>query len=168
MRLIFFKKQHILIYYVSITYQIKMKELLYLKDEQIKDFIEKIFYAYRETFSDPKKILNKYSFGVAHLKVLNLISRYEGITISKLLIKLKVTKQSLNRVLRDLSKSDVIIYKQGIKDSRLKHLYLNEKGKNLSDEFFNQQKKRIYNALRNSSPDSVIHFNNVIKKIING
>ena len=64
-----------------------MKELLYLKDEQIKDFIEKIFYAYRETFSDPKKILNKYSFGVAHLKVLNLISRYEGITISKLLIK---------------------------------------------------------------------------------
>ena len=72
--------------------------------------------------SSRTKILNKYSFGVAHLKVLNLISRYEGITISKLLIKLKVTKQSLNRVLRDLSKSDVIIYKQGIKDSRLKHL----------------------------------------------
>ena len=119
-----------------------MKELLYLKDEQIKDFIEKIFYAYRETFSDPKKILNKYSYGVAHLKVLNLISRYEGITISKLLIKLKVTKQSLNRILKDLNKNNLIIYKQGIKDSRLKHLHLNEKGKILSNEFFNQQKKK--------------------------
>ena len=70
--------------------------------------------------------------------------------------------------MRDLNKSNIIIYKQGIKDSRLKHLYLNEKGKNLSNEVFNQQKKRIYNALKNSTPDSVLHFNNVIKKIING
>jgi len=118
-----------------------MKELLYLKDEQIKDFIEKLFYAYRETFADPKKILNKYSYGVAHLKVLNLISRYEGITISELLSKLKITKQSLNRVLKDLNKSNIIIYKQGLKDSRLRHLYLNQSGKKLSDEIFNEQKK---------------------------
>ena len=59
-----------------------MKKLIYLKDEQIKDFIEKIFYAYRETFKDPKKILNKYSLGIAHLKVINLISIHKGITIS--------------------------------------------------------------------------------------
>ena len=48
-----------------------MNKLLYLKDAQIKDFIEKLFYAYRETFADPKKILNKHSFGIAHLKALH-------------------------------------------------------------------------------------------------
>ena len=78
-----------------------MRDLLYLKDDQIKDFIELIFYAYRETYSDPKKILKKYSFGTAHNKAIHLIEKYKGITISGLLNKLKITKQSLNRVLRD-------------------------------------------------------------------
>ena len=82
-----------------------MKDLLYLKDDQIKDFIEQIFYAYRETYSDPKKILKKYSFGTAHHKAIHLIERHEGLTISSLLTKLKITKQSLNRVLRDLIKN---------------------------------------------------------------
>ena len=49
-----------------------MRDLLYLKDHQIKDFIEQIFYAYRETYSDPKKILKKHSFGTAHHKVIHL------------------------------------------------------------------------------------------------
>ena len=53
-----------------------MKELLYLKDEQIKDLIEQLFYAYRETFADSKKILKKHSFGIAHQKVIHLIERY--------------------------------------------------------------------------------------------
>ena len=145
-----------------------MKELLYLKDNQIKDFIEKLFYAYRETFSDSKKILNKYSLGIAHHKVIHLISRYEGITISELLGKLKITKQSLNRVLKDLNKNKIIVYKQGIKDSRLKHVYLNEKGEILFNEIFFEQKKRIYNALKNSNSESVLNFDKVIKKIING
>ena len=63
-----------------------MKELLYLKDDQLKDLIEKLFVGYRETFSDSKKILNKYSIGLAHQKVIHLISMYEGISISELLI----------------------------------------------------------------------------------
>ena len=61
-----------------------MKDLLYLKDDQLKEFIEKIFVSYRETFSDAKKILDKYSIGVAHHKVIHLLSLYEGITISQL------------------------------------------------------------------------------------
>ena len=81
-----------------------MRDLLYLKDDQIKDFIEQLFYAYRETYSDPRKILKKYSFGTAHHRAIHLIERHEGITISGLLSKLKITKQSLNRVLRDLLK----------------------------------------------------------------
>ena len=83
-----------------------MKELLYLKDTQLKELIEKLFTSYRESFSDARKVLNKHSIGIAHHKVLHLLSMYEGITISELLQKLKVTKQSLNRVLKDLIKLD--------------------------------------------------------------
>ena len=144
-----------------------MKELLYLKDEQLKEFIEKISMSYRETFSDAKKILDKYSIGVAHHKVINLVSLYDGITISELLKKLKVTKQSLNRVLKDLIEMEVVDFKKDKKDTRLKHVYLNEKGINLFNEIFNVQKRRIYKALINSTSKEVINFNNVLNKIIN-
>jgi DNA-binding MarR family transcriptional regulator len=145
-----------------------MKELLYLKDEQLKDLIEKLFVSYRETFSDSKKILNKYSIGLAHHKVIHLLSMYEGISISELLKRLKVTKQSLNRVLKDLINLDIIIFKKDDQDTRIKHVYLNDKGKKIFDEIFNLQKKRIYNALLNSRSEEVINFDNVLNKIING
>ena len=145
-----------------------MKELLYLKDDQLKDLIEKLFIGYRETFSDSKKILNKYSIGLAHQKVIHLISMYDGISITELLRKLKVTKQSLNRVLNDLIKLDLIIFKKDELDTRIKHVFLNEKGKKIFNEIFELQKRRIYNALLNSSSEEVINFDNVLKKIING
>ena len=145
-----------------------MRELLYLKDHQLKQLIEKLFVSYRETFSDSKKILDKYSIGLAHHKVIHLISMYEGISISELLKKLKVTKQSLNRVLKDLIGLDVIIYKKDSEDTRVKHIFLNEKGKKLFGKIFNLQKKRIYKALLDSSSEEVLNFNNVLKKIING
>ena len=85
-----------------------MKDLLYLKDEQIKDFIQLLVYAYRETFSDPKEILSKKFFGPAHLRLLNLIERHPGINLSELMFRLKITKQSLNRVLRDLLNTKMI------------------------------------------------------------
>ena len=144
-----------------------MKDLLYLKDDQLKEFIEKIFVSYRETFSDAKKILDKYSIGVAHHKVIHLLSLYEGITISELLKKLKVTKQSLNRVLKDLIQLEAIEFKKDKKDTRLKHVYLSKKGLKLFEEVFSMQKKRIYKALLNSNSKEVLNFNNVLKKIIN-
>ena len=144
-----------------------MKELLYLKDDQLKEFIERISMTYRETFSDAKAVLDKYSLGVAHHKVINLISLYEGITISELLKKLKITKQSLNRVIKDLIKLQIIIFKKDQIDTRVKHVYLNEKGLKLFDEIFSTQKKRIYKALINSDSKEVLNFNNVLKKIIN-
>jgi len=144
-----------------------MSDQLYLKDDQIKDFIEKIFYAYRETYSDPKEILKKYSFGTAHHRAIHLIERYEGLTVSDLLNKLKITKQSLNRVLRDLIKNKSILVKKGEVDSRQRQIFLNEKGKKLFEEIFLQQKKRIYDAFKNSDADAVIKFRNVLSKIIN-
>ena len=145
-----------------------MKQLLYLKDDQLKDLIEKLFIGYRETFSDSKKILNKYKIGLAHQKVIHLLSMYEGITISELLKRLKVTKQSLNRVLKDLIKLDIIIFKKDEQDTRIKHVFLNDKGKKIFNEIFQIQKKRIHRALLNSSSEEVINFDNVLKKIING
>jgi len=145
-----------------------MKELLYLKDDQLIEFIEKISMSYRETFSDAKKVLDRNSIGIAHHKVINLISLYEGITISELLKKLKITKQSLNRVLKDLISLNAIQFKKDEKDTRIKHIYLKEKGKKIFLEIFETQKKRIYNALLNSSSDEVVNFDKVLKKIING
>ena len=139
-----------------------MKDLLYLKDEQIKEFIQLLYYAYRETFSDPKEVLSKKFFGPAHLRALNLIERNPGINLGELIFKLKVTKQSLNRVLRDLIKSKMIKQIKDENDTRKKNLFLDKEGKT----FF--EIKRIFNALRNSSSDSVIKFKNVLKKIIDG
>ena len=145
-----------------------MKELLYLKDEQLMDLIEKLFVSYREIFADSRKVLDKYSIGLAHNKVIHLISLYEGISISELLKKLKITKQSLNRVLKDLIKLNAIRYKKNETDSRIKHVFLTEDGLKLSNEIFSIQKKRIYNAFVNSNHKEVISFDNVLKKIING
>ncbi len=145
-----------------------MKELLYLKDDQLKDLIEKLFVSYRETFSDAKKVLNRYDIGLAHHKVIHLLSMYQGISISELLKRLKVTKQSLNRVLKDLIKLEIVTFKKNDQDTRVKHVFLNEKGKKISNEIFDLQKKRIYNALLNSNSEEVINFDNVLSKIING
>jgi len=144
-----------------------MKELLYLKDTQLKQLIEGLFTSYRESYADVNKVMSKYSIGVAHLKVLHLLSMYKGITISQLLKKLKITKQSLNRVLKDLIKMETIFFDKNQDDTRVKHVFLNEKGVKLFEEIFSVQKKRIYNALLNSKTQEVLGFHNVLKKIIN-
>ena len=145
-----------------------MRDLLYLKDDQIKDFIRLLYYAYRETFSDPKEILTKKYFGPAHLRALNLIERNPGINLGELIFKLKVTKQSLNRVLRDLLNSKMIKQVQDENDTRKKNLYLDKEGKMFFEMVYSSQKKRIFNALKNSNSDSVIKFKDVLKKIIDG
>ena len=143
-----------------------MKELLYLKDDQLNDIIEKLFMGYRESFGDAKKTLDKYSIGIAHHKVIHLLSMYKGITISELLRKLKITKQSLNRVLKDLIKLNILEFKKDEVDTRLQHVFLNEEGEKLFNEIFSVKKKRIYNALLKSTSEEVLYFDNVLKKII--
>ena len=144
-----------------------MKKLLYLKDHQLKEYIEKIFNGYRETVTDAKKVLDKHALGTAHNKVIHLISLYEGITISNLLRKLKVTKQSLTRVLNDLVEIKAIEFKRDEIDTRVKHVYLTEEGEKIFDEIFSVQKKRIYEAFLSSDSNDVVSFDKVLKKIIN-
>ena len=156
-----------LIKYVNISDQ-NMKDLLYLKDEQIKDCIQLLLYAYRETFSDPLEILKKNSLGAAHYRTLHLIERNEGINVNELLIKIKITKQSLNRVLKELKRLKIIKQVRDKNDTRRKLLYLDQNGRKFYQQVFESQKKRIFNALKHSDSDSVIKFKEVLKKIING
>jgi len=102
------------------------------------------------------------------LRSLNLIERHPGISLGELMFKLKVTKQSLNRVLRDLIKSKMIKQVRDENDTRKKNLFLNKEGKIFFETVFNSQKKRIFNALKNSNSDSVIKFKEVLKKIVDG
>ena len=154
-----------MIKYVNISDQ-NMKDLLYLKDEQIKDCIQLLLYAYRETFSDPLEILKKNSLGAAHYRTLHLIERNEGINVNELLIKLKITKQSLNRVLKELKRLKIIKQVRDKNDTRRKLLYLDQDGRKFYQQVFESQKKRIFNALKHSDSDSVIKFKDVLKKII--
>jgi DNA-binding MarR family transcriptional regulator len=113
------------------------------------------------------KILKKYSFGTAHQRTIHIIERNAGITVTGLLKKLKVTKQSLNRVLKDLIKLETLSFKKDKKDTRIKHVFLSDKGEKIFSEIFLIQKKRIYNALLNSTSEEVLNFDNVLNKIIN-
>ena len=157
-----------MIKYVNISDQNIMRELLYLQDDQIKDCIQLLLYAYRETFSDPNEILKKNSLGAAHYRTLHLIERNQGISVNELLLKLKITKQSLNRVLKDLKKTKIIKQIKDQNDARRKLLFLDHSGKKFYKEVFDSQKKRIFNALKNSDAESVLKFKEVLKKIING
>ena len=101
------------------------------------------------------------------MRALHLIERNPGINLGELIFRLKVTKQSLNRVLRELIKSKMIKQIQDETDTRKKNLFLDKEGK-IFLILFIMFKKRIFNALKNSSSDSVIKFKDVLKRIING
>ena len=119
-----------------------MKDLLYLKDDQIKDCI-RLLLSLQETFSDPLEILKKKSIGSAHFRTLNLIEREEGISVNELLYKLKVTKQSLNRVLRDLRHLKMIRQTRDKIDTRRRLLYLDNNGKKFIAKF-SKVKKNVF------------------------
>jgi Transcriptional regulators len=125
-----------------------MKDLLYLKDDQIKEFIQLLYYAYRETFADPQEILSRKFFGPAHLRAMHLIERNPGINLGELIYKLKVTKQSLNRVLRDLIKSKMIKQIQDENDTRKKNLFLDKERKIFFEIVYTSQKKEYLTLLK--------------------
>jgi len=145
-----------------------MKDLLYLTDKSLKEVIELIFQAYIDSYSDPYEVLKKNSFGRAHHRLLCIIEGNPNISIADILRKLKITKQSLSRVLQDLIKKKIITQKKGTKDARQRELQLTEGGFSLCNIIFNKQKKRIYNALKNSGANEVTNFKNVMRKIIDG
>ena len=143
-----------------------LKDFLYLKEKNLKDVIELLLKAYTSSFSDSEQNLKKRSLGKAHHRLIVLIDNNPGIKVTEILNILKITKQSLNRVLQDLIQKDIITQAKAEKDKREKKIFLTENGKELSLSLFNSQKLRVLNAFKKSSPDEVLYFKNVLRRII--
>ncbi len=143
-----------------------LKDFLYLKEKNLKDVIELLLKSYASLFSDSEQTLKRHFLGKAHHRLIILIDNNPGIKVTKILNMLKVTKQSLNRVLQDLIKKDFIIQKKDEKDGREKKIYLSDRGLEFANNLFNSQKNRVLSAFKKSSPDEVHYFKNVLKRIL--
>ena len=121
------------------------------------DLIELLFFAYRDFVGDPDRILAQYGFGRAHHRVLHFVDRYPGLTIAELLDILRITKQSLNRVLKDLIEQGYIESRTGTSDRRQRLLFCKQAGTRLADDLSRVQTRRVRRALserpREDGPD---------------
>jgi len=114
------------------------------------ELIELLFFAYRDFISDPDTILGEIGFGRAHHRVLHFVDRKPGLTVAELLDLLKITKQSLARVLKQLVDAGYVAQKPGPEDRRQRELYLTDTGKTLIRELREPQSRRIVAALERS------------------
>ncbi|EKF43569.1 MarR family winged helix-turn-helix transcriptional regulator [Nitratireductor indicus] len=110
--------------------------------------IEHLFFAYRDFTADPDAILERYGFGRAHHRVLHFVNRRPGLTVAELLDVLRITKQSLARVLKQLVDSGYIVQLQGPRDRRQRELYPTRKGRDLARDLSLPQSRRIHAALQ--------------------
>ncbi|MEQ9643194.1 MAG: MarR family transcriptional regulator [Alphaproteobacteria bacterium] len=136
-------------------------------DAALRQAIELLFYAYRDFTSDPDAILNEYGFGRAHHRVVHFIGRNPGITVSDLLAILKITKQSLSRVLSQLVREGFVRQQQGSRDRRQRLLHLTEKGAELDHRLEAPQRVRFAAAFREAGPEAAAAYRKVLAGLIN-
>ena len=118
------------------------------------DLIELLFFAYRDFVGGPDLILAEYGFGRAHHRVLHFVLRRPGLTIAELLDILKITKQSLNRVLKELVETGFVEQRTGIQDKRQRHLHATPSGQDLALRLVQLQARRINDSLRHLAPEA--------------
>lgn len=140
--------------------------LLFLTDEQLRQGIEAMFFAYRGFTADPDKILEEHGYGRAHHRAVHFINGAPGTTVNNLLNILGVTKQSLNRVLRTLIEDGLVESHVGQKDRRERHLFLTETGKDLEAKLTVAQQHRMRAAYRQAGPDAVSGFRRVLEAMM--
>lgn len=140
--------------------------LLFLTDEQLRQGIEAMFFAYRGFTADPDKILEEHGYGRAHHRAVHFINGAPGTTVNNLLNILGVTKQSLNRVLRTLIEDGLVESHVGKKDRRERHLFLTDKGKELEAALSNAQQHRMRAAYRQAGPEAVSGFRRVLEAMM--
>ncbi|TVQ56271.1 MAG: MarR family transcriptional regulator [Rhodobacteraceae bacterium] len=141
-------------------------QLLYLTDEQLRQGIELMFFAYRDFTADPDRILDAYGYGRAHHRAIHFIKRRPGVTVQGLLDTLRVTKQSLNRVLRQLIDDGMVESRVGREDRRQRNLSLSEKGAALEARLSEAQRARVRRAYSEAGPDAVAGFRRVLERMI--
>jgi DNA-binding MarR family transcriptional regulator len=140
---------------------------LYLDEEELRHGMELLFYAYRDFTAEPDAILTRYRYGRAHHRVIYFVGRNPRITVSELLAILKITKQSLSRVLGQLVREGFIVQHPGPRDRRQRLLELTPKGVELERTLSESQRKRIANAYRDAGPEAVEGYRTVMMNIIN-
>jgi len=123
------------------------------KDIARLENIEALFFAYRDFVSDPDLILKEISFGRAHHRVLYFVNRNPGMSVAELLDTLKITKQSLSRVLRELIEKGHIVQEEGENDRRRRLLYPTKSGRTLILTLSAPQSSRIENAFKNTNSE---------------
>ena len=140
--------------------------MLFLTEDQLLLGIELMYFAYRGFTSDPDKILENYTYGRAHHRAIHFINRNRGLKVNDLLNILGITKQSLNRVLRQLIDDGLVESRVGQKDRRERRLYLTEAGEKLERELSNAQRERMRKAYRAAGSDAVQGFRRVLEEIM--
>ncbi|WP_026261269.1 MarR family winged helix-turn-helix transcriptional regulator [Kiloniella laminariae] len=135
---------------------------LFLRTDEIMQAIELLFFAYRDFTGEPDELLAEYNFGRAHHRVIHFVGRHPGITVSELLLILRITKQSLSRVLGQLVREGFIRQTPGPVDRRQRLLKLTAKGQELDDKLFEVQRQRIVRAYKESGAEAVAGFRSVL------
>ncbi|MGE5546288.1 MAG: MarR family winged helix-turn-helix transcriptional regulator [Solirubrobacterales bacterium] len=139
---------------------------LFLREEELRQGIELLFFAYRDFTAEPDAILAEYGFGRAHHRVIYFVGRNPGMTVSELLGILRITKQSLSRVLGQLVEEGFITQRQGARDRRQRLLELTEKGVELERQLTERQRARIARAYREVGAEAVEGFRKVLIGLI--
>ncbi|HEY1430603.1 MAG TPA: MarR family transcriptional regulator [Stellaceae bacterium] len=137
-------------------------------EEEVREGIELLFFAYRDFTAEPDAILARYGFGRAHHRVVHFVGRHPQMTVSELLAILRITKQSLSRVLSQLVRQEFILQQRGWHDRRQRLLELTAKGRDLERQLSEPQRRRIANAYRQAGAQAVEGFREVMLGIIAG
>ena len=135
-------------------------------DDDLRLGMELLFYAYRDFIGPPDEILRKHKLGRAHHRVIHFVGRNPGITVRDLLSILRITKQSLSRVLSDLLREGIVRQEQGTEDRRQRLLSLTEKGRAFETQVSQSQRDRIAVSYASAGPEAVEGFRKVLLGMI--
>ena len=139
---------------------------LFLREEELRQGMELLFFAYRDFTAEPDQMLARHNFGRAHHRVIYFVGRHPGITVSDLLDILGITKQSLSRVLGQLVREDFIVQRSDRRDRRRRLLELTDRGRDLERQLTENQRRRMARAYRNAGAESVAGFRTVLRNLI--
>jgi DNA-binding MarR family transcriptional regulator len=140
----------------------------FLREEEVRHGIELLFFAYRDFTAEPDAILAQFGFGRAHHRVVHFVGRHPQMTVGELLGILRITKQSLNRVLGQLVRQGFIIQHRGAQDRRQRLLELTDSGRELERRLSAPQRARVAGAYRKAGGQAVEGFRKVLLGIIAG
>ena len=137
----------------------------FLNEKEIRKIIELVFFSYRDFTAGPDQILEKLNFGRAHHRVIYFVGKKDQITIKELLRVLKITKQSLSRVLNQLVKEGFIVVSTGL-DKRTKNLSLTSSGLSLENELSTIQIQKIKKVINNFNQEDIDGFKKILYEMI--